>query len=175
MKALKVLPLVMALLLLGACSKTVMESKPAVEQPPEPVAAVQPEPQEPAPASEPQALQVDPKGREMFLNDHIHFGFDSALLNPEAQSLLQIKAQWLRDNPDVIAVLIEGHCDERGTEAYNMALGAKRAEAVKKYLSDLGLVDRTISTKSFGEEKPVAPGHDEQAWAQNRRASFVIE
>ena len=171
MKATQLLPLMMALLLLGACSKTVMENQTAVEQQPEPMVQAQPEP---APAVEPQPAPVDTADREKFVNDNIYFDYDSAALKPEAQSLLQIKAQWLKDNPDVLAVLIEGHCDERGTEAYNLALGAKRADAVKNFLIDLGLSDRKLETQSYGEEKPVVTGHDETAWAKNRRACFVI-
>jgi peptidoglycan-associated lipoprotein len=173
MKAMQLLPLMMALLLLGACSKTVMENQTAVEQQPEPVVQAQAEPAAPEPAVEPPPA-VDTKGREMFVNDYVYFDYDSATLKPEAQSLLQIKAQWLKDNPDVLAVLIEGHCDERGTEAYNLALGAKRADAVKKFLIDLGLSDRNLDTQSYGEEKPAVPEHNEAAWAKNRRASFVI-
>lgn len=166
----KIIPIFLAVLLLAACSKTVMENEPAVEQEPEPVAQVEPPPQEP----EPQAAIAAPDGREEFLNECVYFDFDSDLLGPEAQSLLQIKAQWLNDNPDVLAVLIEGHCDERGTEAYNLALGARRADAVKKYLTDLGLNNLTIQTQSYGEERPAVAEHNEDAWAKNRRASFVI-
>ncbi len=172
MKTFKLIPFCLAFLLLAACSKTVMENKTAVEQPPEPVVQTQPEP--PAPAPEPQVVAMDPQAREMFLNQHIYFDFDSAVLKTEAQSLLEIKAQWLRDNPAVIAVLIQGYCDERGTEAYNLALGAKRADAVRKYMTDLGLSNLAIETQSFGEESPVSPEHNEAAWAKNRRACFVI-
>jgi peptidoglycan-associated lipoprotein len=166
----KIIPIFLAVLLLAACSKTVMENEPVVEQEPEPVAQVEPPAQEP----EPQAAIAAPDGREEFLNECVYFNFDSDVLVPEAQSLLQIKAQWLNDNPDVLAVLIEGHCDERGTEAYNLALGARRADAVKKYLTDLGLNNLTIQTQSYGEERPANPDHNEEAWAKNRRASFVI-
>jgi len=172
MKAFKLLPFCMAFLLLAACSKTVMENKTAVEPPPEPV--VQTQTETPAPAPEPQVAAMDPQAREMFLNQHIYFDFDSAVLKPEAQSLLEIKAQWLRDNPAVIAVQIQGYCDERGTEAYNLALGAKRADAVKKYVTDLGLSNLDMEAQSFGEENPVNPEHNEAAWAKNRRACFVI-
>ena len=171
MKATQLLPLLMALLLLGACSKTVMENQTAAEQQPEPVVQAQPEA---APVVEPPPAPVDTAGRDQFVNDYIYFDYDSDMLKPEARSLLQIKAQWLKDNPDVLAVLIEGHCDERGTEAYNLALGAKRADAVKKFLVDLGLGDRNLETQSYGEEKPVVAGHNEAAWAKNRRACFVI-
>ena len=170
----KLIPIFLAILLLAACSKTVMEKEPAVEQESQPTAQVEPPAQDTEPAAEPQAAIAAPDGREAFLNKYVHFDFDSDVLSPEAQSLLQIKAQWLNDNPDVIAVMIEGHCDERGTEAYNMALGARRADAVKKYLADLGLNNITIQTQSFGEERPVDTAHNEAAWAKNRRASFVI-
>ena len=174
MKCMKWLALFLAVLLLAACSKKVMESEPVAEQQPEPAVQAEPQPAEPEPAVEPQAVAQDPAGREMFLNEHIFFDFDSAVLKPEALSLLKIKAQWLQDNPEVIAVLIEGHCDERGTEAYNLALGAKRAEIVKQYMIDLGLDNRSFETKSYGEEKPDALEHNEEAWAKNRRACFVI-
>jgi peptidoglycan-associated lipoprotein len=166
----KIIPVFLALLLLAACSKTVMENEPVAEQVPEPVVQAEPPAQEP----EAQAAIAAPDGRDAFLNDCVYFDFDSDVLGPEAQSLLQIKAQWLNDNPGVLAVLIEGHCDERGTEAYNLALGARRADAVKKYLTDLGLNNLTIQTQSFGEERPVDMEHNEDAWSKNRRASFVI-
>jgi peptidoglycan-associated lipoprotein len=170
MKTRKLILIFLAILLLAACGKTVMENEPAVDQEPEPVAQVEPPPQEP----EPQAAIAAPDGREAFLNEYVYFDFDSDVLGPEAQSLLQIKAQWLTDNPDVLAVMVEGHCDERGTEAYNLALGAKRAEAVKRYLTDMGLNNLTIQTQSYGEEHPVEAEHNDEAWAKNRRASFVI-
>jgi peptidoglycan-associated lipoprotein len=166
----RIIPIFLALLFLAACSKTVMQNEPAVEQEPEPVAQVEPAPQEP----EPQAAIAAPDGRDEFLNEFVYFDFDSDILGPEAQSLLQIKAQWLNDNPGVIAVMVEGHCDERGTEAYNMALGARRANAVKKYLTDLGLNNLTIQTQTYGEERPVDTEHNEAAWSRNRRACFVI-
>lgn len=166
----KLIPLFLAMLLLAACGKTVMENEPAVEQEPEPVAQVEPPPREP----ETRAAVAAPDGRGAFLNESVYFDFDSDVIGPEAQSLLQIKAQWLNDNPDVLAVMIEGHCDERGTEAYNLALGARRANAVKKYLTDMGLTHLNIQTQSYGEERPVDIEHSEDAWAKNRRACFVI-
>jgi peptidoglycan-associated lipoprotein len=171
MKTSKLIPLMLAILLLAACSKTVMENEPATEQEPQPAVQMETQPQD---TTEPQAAMAAPDGRDAFLNDNVYFDFDSDVLSPEAQSLLQVKAQWLNDNPDVIAVMIEGHCDERGTEAYNLALGSKRADAVKKYLTDLGLNNITIQTQSYGEERPVDMAHSEAAWAKNRRASFVI-
>jgi peptidoglycan-associated lipoprotein len=73
-----------------------------------------------------------------------------------------------------VAVRIEGNCDERGSDDYNMALGERRAKAAKDYLVNLGIASDRISTISYGEEKPADPGHDEEAWARNRRAEFVI-
>jgi peptidoglycan-associated lipoprotein len=166
----KLISIISGLLLLAACSKTVMENEPVVEPEHEPVAQVEPAPQE----SEPQAAIAAPDGRDAFLNEYVYFDFDSDVLGPEAQSLLQIKAQWLNDNPSVLAIMIEGHCDERGTEAYNLALGARRADAVKKYLTDMGLANLSIQTQSFGEERPAEVEHGEEAWAKNRRACFVI-
>ena len=168
----KFIPIIISILMLAACSKTVMEDEPAVDQEPDPVAQVEAPPQEP----ETQAAIATPgDGRDAFVNENVYFDFDSDVLGPEAQSLLQIKAQWLNDNPDVLAIMIEGHCDERGTDAYNLALGARRADAVRKYLTDLGMNSNlSIQTQSFGEEHPADTAHDEEAWAKNRRASFVI-
>ena len=148
------------------CSKTVMENQATTENPPE---IAQAEPAEPEPAP-----QVQDDGRMKFIDQAVLFDFDSAVLRPGAQTLLQEKAAWLKANSSVPLVLIEGHCDERGTEAYNMALGAKRAESVKNFLLDLGVDNKILDTQSFGEEKPAVQGHDEAAWSQNRRASFVI-
>ena len=108
-----------------------------------------------------------------FVNEDVHFAFDSFLLDAEAERILEQKAAWLQDNADA-SVQIEGHCDERGTSAYNLALGERRANAVQQYLTVLGVdVDR-LSTISYGEEQPLDPGHDEAAWSRNRRAHFVL-
>ena len=154
----------------GCGSKTVMKNQSETDEPPAETARVQPVQTAPAP----QVRSNPDDGRTRFLDQVVLFDFDSAVLKPEARTVLQAKAMWLKDNPGVPLVLIEGHCDERGTDAYNMALGAKRAEAVKQYLLDLGVDIQMLDTKSFGEEKPAAYGQNEEAWAQNRRASFVI-
>lgn len=112
--------------------------------------------------------------REMFMNEDIHFAFDKSVLTPTAQEILKKKAEWLRNNPDN-TVVIEGHCDERGTTEYNIALGERRALAAKVFLTDLGIDSSRLSTISYGEERPVDPSHNEEAWAKNRRAHFVIE
>ena len=108
-----------------------------------------------------------------FVNEIIHFSFDSALLSDQAQQILNHKADYLRTNSGV-TVTVEGHCDERGTDAYNIALGERRAESVKKFLVDLGISDHRLNIVSYGEGRPVAMGQDEASWAKNRRAQFVI-
>ncbi|MEJ2095886.1 MAG: peptidoglycan-associated lipoprotein Pal [Deltaproteobacteria bacterium] len=112
--------------------------------------------------------------RQMFMNEDIYFEFDSSVLLPMAREVLSRKAQWLRENPNA-SIIIEGHCDERGTNAYNIALGERRAESAKSFLVDSGIDDVRLTTISYGEERPVDPGHNEEAWAKNRRAHFVIE
>jgi len=111
--------------------------------------------------------------RDMFVNENVLFDFDRSTLTPAAREILKGKAAWLRANPNA-AVTIEGHCDERGTTEYNLALGDRRAKAAKDFLVDMGIAASRLSTISYGEEKPLVQGSDEAAWAQNRRAQFVI-
>jgi len=108
-----------------------------------------------------------------FESEKIYFDYDRAELKAEAQATLEKKAKFLEDNPSY-SVTIEGHCDERGTNEYNLALGERRADAAKKYLSSLGISSGRITTVSYGEEKPVATGHDESSWSQNRRDEFKL-
>ena len=108
-----------------------------------------------------------------FVNEDIHFAFDSFLIDPEAERIVGEKAAWLRDNGGA-SIQIEGHCDERGTSDYNLALGERRANAVQQYLTVLGIAPDRLSTISYGEEQSLDPGHDEAAWSRNRRAHFVI-
>jgi peptidoglycan-associated lipoprotein len=103
----------------------------------------------------------------------IFFDFDKSDLKPEAQATLKKKAAWLRDHA-AYAVRIEGHCDERGTAEYNLALGERRASAAKKFLTALGVEEHRMSCISYGEEKPADPGHNEEAWAKNRRDEFSL-
>jgi peptidoglycan-associated lipoprotein len=107
------------------------------------------------------------------VGDRVFFGYDSAVLTSEATGVLDQQGAWLRQYPDVI-VTIEGHSDERGTREYNLALGDRRANAVKNYLVALGISPQRILTISYGEERPAEPGHDETAWARNRRAVTVV-
>lgn len=103
----------------------------------------------------------------------IYFGFDDYTLSPEAQSTLTAMAEAMKANKSAV-VQVEGHCDERGTVEYNLALGERRAQSVKNFLAQLGVEGARLSTISYGEEKPVVQGHTEEAWAKNRRAEFVV-
>jgi peptidoglycan-associated lipoprotein len=108
-----------------------------------------------------------------FVNENIHFAFNSALLSDQARQILNDKADYLRTNPD-IKITIEGHADDRGKNIYNLALGKKRAVSVKKFLFALGIGADRLDTVSYGEERPIAMGHNGASWARNRRAQFVI-
>jgi len=122
-----------------------------------------------------EAMQRDMMmAKNRFLNENVYFAFDDATLDYQAQELLKQKAMWLRDYPDA-NVVIEGHTDERGTNAYNLALGERRAESAKTFLVNLGISAARMTTISYGEEKPVDMGQNEEGWAKNRRAAFVLE
>jgi len=107
------------------------------------------------------------------IGEPIYFDFDQSDLRSEAREVLNRKAQVLRDYPDV-RVRVEGHCDERGTVEYNLALGERRAEAARAYLIDLGIDPDRLTTVSYGEERPAVEGANEAAWAENRRDEFVV-
>jgi peptidoglycan-associated lipoprotein len=114
-----------------------------------------------------------PVAREGVELADINFAFDRYDLSEAAKRILNTNAQWLKANPDA-RVQIEGHCDERGTNEYNMVLGANRARAAYDYLRSLGISESRMSTVSYGEELPLDPGHNEAAWAKNRRAHFNV-
>lgn len=111
---------------------------------------------------------------DVILLERVHFAFDDYSLSDEAKEIIKKNYRWLQEHPSV-KVIIEGHCDERGTEEYNLALGQKRAESVKKFLIELGMDPSRIETVSYGESVPLDPGHNEDAWAKNRRAEFVVK
>jgi peptidoglycan-associated lipoprotein len=103
------------------------------------------------------------------------FSYDESTLDADAQSALSASANWLKGSQGAsYNLLIQGHCDERGTEQYNLALGDRRANIAKDYLVTLGVDASRIKTVSYGEERPFEEGHDETAWAQNRRAHLVL-
>ncbi len=106
------------------------------------------------------------------VGDRVFFDFDSSVINADGQSTLKTQSEYLKKNSS-LNVTIEGHCDERGTREYNLALGERRASAAKKYLVSLGIDASRIQTISYGKERPAVVGSDESAWSQNRRAVTV--
>jgi peptidoglycan-associated lipoprotein len=103
----------------------------------------------------------------------IYFDYDSFTLTPEAQTMLQSNAEILKRVPNA-KISVEGHCDERGTDEYNLALGERRARSVVGFLASLGIPSQSMATVSYGSELPVDPGHNEAAWAKNRRAYLRV-
>ena len=104
----------------------------------------------------------------------VYFDFDSSQIRDDQVAILQENAAWLRNHPQY-KVVVEGHCDERDTIEYNFALGDRRARSILQYLSDLGIPKGNLRTISYGEERPADPGHDEEAYARNRRVEFTLE
>ncbi|MGD0191361.1 MAG: peptidoglycan-associated lipoprotein Pal [Rhizomicrobium sp.] len=113
------------------------------------------------------------KDFQVNVGDTVHFDYMRADIGDEARSILQRQAAWLNKYP-AVKVTIEGHCDERGTRAYNLALGAKRAEAVKEYLASIGVAVARVGTISYGKERPVCVESDETCWAKNRRGVTTL-
>ena len=107
------------------------------------------------------------------VGDRVFFAFDSFELDADAQELLQDQAAWLKQY-NKASITIEGHCDERGTREYNLALGEKRAQAVKNYLNSLGVSKSSLSTISYGKERPAVIGSNEGSWSQNRRSVTIV-
>lgn len=120
-------------------------------------------------------LSFDPMGSDSGKIDGlvtVHFGYDKSNLDAEAKKDIAKNADWMKKNANV-KVQIEGHCDARGTIEYNVALGERRANAVKAYMVSLGVAESRLSTISYGKEKPIATGDSADAYAKNRRANFV--
>jgi len=124
------------------------------------------DPSAPLPGSQEELVQK--------VGDRVFFEFDSAVLEPEGRQTLDRQAEWLRLFPEV-SLVIEGHCDERGTREYNLALGERRANAVREYLISQGIAPSRLRTISYGKERPYALGHNDEAWALNRRSVSVID
>ncbi len=173
----KFLVIVLALsvmLLLSACSKKAAQVEPmqgpAVETVDEPVAQVE----KPVLSEEElfQQKSLEELNKDQILK-MIHFDFDKYSIREDMKSVMQANADWLLKFPSV-EVLVEGHCDERGTIEYNIALGEKRAEAARNYLVSLGLNAAKVKIISYGKSKPLVTGVDEATYFQNRRAEFVI-
>ena len=113
------------------------------------------------------------QNREKFAEQTVHFDLDSSAIKKSEQPKLDVVSSYYKANSGQL-LLIEGHCDERGTEGYNLALGDRRALALREYLVNSGVSPESIHTVSFGEQKPVASGHNEASWKQNRRGQFVL-
>lgn len=160
-----------ALIATAGCVKKTAADLP----PPPPAPAAEPAP--PPPPPPPAPTGPTPGSRADFIaqagSDTVHFGTDKYDLDDESVAILTKQAAWLASNPAVRAT-IEGHCDERGTREYNLALGDRRANAAKNFLVAHGVDAGRLSTISYGKERPLATGSDEASWAQNRRAVTVV-
>jgi peptidoglycan-associated lipoprotein len=136
------------------------------------------------PTSEPIAINngaytrlfTDPNNqdRSIFQADTIYFDFDSATIKAAEESKLQAVANYFKDNKKFEGLIIQGNCDERGTEKYNLSLGERRSLASREYLANLGVDPQRIKTVTYGASRPVDPGHDESAWKKNRRDEFIL-
>ena len=160
-----VLLVALPLLFVGGCAKKARPAAP-VEEP----MVSEPE------VTEPEATEPEPPTQVMDLMvlEDVHFDFDMYNIRPDARETLLRHAEKLQETTGP-TVLIEGHCDERGTSEYNIALGERRARSTREFLVSYGIESARLSTISYGEERPLDPGHDEESWARNRRAHFVIE
>ena len=152
----------------------VAAAPPPPAPPPAPPVAAAPAPPPPPPAP-PVASRPEP--REFSPTDAlkpVHFDFDRATIRESETAVLDANVRWLQDNRDVL-VIVEGHCDERGTNAYNLALGERRARAVRDYLVSRGVAADRITVLSYGEERPACTQATEDCWKQNRRAAFLTK
>jgi peptidoglycan-associated lipoprotein len=166
------------LLFTVSCAKEEVAAAPEPMEEPAPPEQIEEEPP-PPPGPTPEELQAQEMERALmaakldFESNAIYFEFDSAALLPMSQQLLTEKADLLMTHADISAT-IAGHCDERGTDAYNMALGQRRADAAKEFMVNLGVNANQLSTISYGEEQPADTSSNEDAWSKNRRAEFSI-
>ena len=167
------LPIIMvALLVTAGCHK---KEVPPPPPPPPPVVEKKAEPvkvDNSAQLAKEKAERIAAAKKEV-QSKTISFGYDKSELSADARSVLSVIAGILKENSEV-SIRIEGHCDERGTGAYNVALGERRANAARLYLIDSGVSGSRIDTKSWGEERPVDSGHNEAAYSKNRRDEFVV-
>lgn len=176
-----VVALGVAAMMAAGCAKeeVVKKDEPVVQQ-----QTVKPQQQEPVKQVEPvqQAVKEEPKqeeataakAAEVVTLETVYFDFDKSDLRQDARDTLSKNAEVLLKAAADAKIQVAGNCDERGSDEYNLALGERRAKSVAKYLETLGVKADRISTISYGKEKPAVQGHDEAAWAKNRRADFVI-
>jgi peptidoglycan-associated lipoprotein len=168
-----ILALMLVGVVLAGCSSSSTEepvTPPAPEPVQEPAPAPQPPPEPPSDFDD-QGNPLDPSTRRP-LSRTFYFDYDRAVLKPADLAALEIHAKLLRSNSDR-SVVLEGHCDERGTREYNLALGERRADSVRSFLISSGVSARQIETVSYGEERPQDPGSGESAWSRNRRAVMI--
>ncbi len=158
-----------------SCAKEAVQTQPeAIPQPEiQNTSETPPQPAEPDEPLQDEAAARKAAETAAFINEIIYFDFKSAALTDLSHQVLNRKAEYMRVNPDVM-ITVEGHCDERGTNSYNLVLGQRRAESVKNFLVDLGIGDNRVDTISFGEERPISLEQNEAAWAKNRRVQFVM-
>jgi peptidoglycan-associated lipoprotein len=170
--AVAILPLVQG------CKKkpptTTAEARPTVEAPAPPETRVPPPPAPPPRETEEEvtSMELDALNKKGYLQDAF-FDYDQSDLRDDARTALSANAEWLKRHPS-IQILIEGHADERGTSAYNLALGDRRANAARDYLDSLGVAASRVRTVSYGKERPFCTDSTEDCWQQNRRGHFVI-
>jgi peptidoglycan-associated lipoprotein len=162
-------------LALFACAK---KPPPVEVEPPPPPPREEPVRYEPPPQPQEDPLEAERRRLEELMNrimsDDIYFEFDQSTLTSQARDILTEVGDILK-REQRFTVLTEGHTDERGTEAYNLGLGMRRAESVVKFLTNFGVASSRLTKVSHGEEQPKAAGHSEDAWAQNRRAAFRVQ
>ena len=174
MMKLQSLAAILLALILAGCASTGTEEP--VEPVTEPVDQVETPPAPVAPPQEFEAFDPDLNpfvpGTNRLLPRTFYFEFDRAVVGPDDLASLEMHATVLRNNR-ARSVVIEGHCDERGTREYNLALGERRSDAIRSYLTSAGVSPRQIETVSYGEERPEDPGHMDAAWARNRRAVMI--
>ena len=181
----------LAILLMPACKTTkkkvdpvptqpVTETKPPdVSMPTNTDTPVKPEEDFVQPTVEEEVMPTEIEALNRYVHEKgyvrdAYFPFDESTLDGAAQDALQGSASWLKGDGAAYSLLIEGHCDERGTEQYNLALGDRRANTAKDYLATLGVTSGRMRTVSYGEERPFDEGHDDGAWSKNRRAHLVL-
>ncbi len=155
-------------LTLGGCGCFMQQMKGETPPPPAPQAkVVAPETKKEIPVAPAPAAPA-----KVAVTKDINFDFDKYNIRPGDADILKANSAWFKENPGK-KMRVEGHCDERGTVEYNLALGQKRADAAKAYIVNLGVDGKLIETVSYGKERPVDPGHNEAAWSKNRRAHFL--
>jgi peptidoglycan-associated lipoprotein len=167
--------LCLGLILIGCPKKTVVKEEPSIKKEAERTKEMKPGGGKEFEKSLAAKREPGIEGEvfESKLLKDIHFDFDKYNIRPGDAEILRGNAALLKKYPKV-KVQIEGHCDERGTTEYNLALGERRANSTKKYLISVGISSNRISTISYGKERPLDPGHNEEAWAKNRRAHTVV-